>query len=192
MQVVCCVHLNILVDFYQCTSHSNILSQICSPKLSLSFFFQNVFTMFFHQEQIFTFRTSTFGLIWFSLCCFMTPGLRKDIPCHVLVLVVLVGPYFFKMANNQIRHQTGNTKSGLSTWWLHIVNLIFHRGLCGYVWVNTHFLTPEGSYLETKRRMSWPTSNIWWHKSTDVRFTIIRHTFIVKLKIQQVTKITKY
>ena len=23
------------------------------------------------------------GLVWFGLCCLMTPGLRKDIRCHV-------------------------------------------------------------------------------------------------------------
>ena len=24
-----------------------------------------------------------FGLVWFGLCCLMTPGLSKDIRCHV-------------------------------------------------------------------------------------------------------------
>ena len=34
---------------------------------------------------------------WFGLCCLMTPGLSKDIRCHVW-------PYFFKLENSQIRH----------------------------------------------------------------------------------------
>ena len=33
-----------------------------------------------------------------GLCCLMTPGLSKDIQCHVW-------PYFSKLANHQIRHQ---------------------------------------------------------------------------------------
>ena len=24
-----------------------------------------------------------FGLVWFCLCCLMTPGLSKDVRCHV-------------------------------------------------------------------------------------------------------------
>ena len=34
-----------------------------------------------------------------GLCCLMTPGLSKDIRCHVL------RPYFSKLANHQNRHQ---------------------------------------------------------------------------------------
>ena len=30
---------------------------------------------------------------------------------------------------------SGHTLSGLSAWWLHMVTLIFLRGLCGYEWV---------------------------------------------------------
>ena len=37
--------------------------------------------------------------VWFGLCCLMTPGLSKDIQCHVW-------PYFLEArANQQIRHQ---------------------------------------------------------------------------------------
>ena len=36
--------------------------------------------------------------VWFDLCCVMTPGLSKDIRCHVW-------PYFSKLAIHQIRHQ---------------------------------------------------------------------------------------
>ena len=32
------------------------------------------------EFQVFT---VWFGLVWFGLCCLMTPGLRKDIRCHV-------------------------------------------------------------------------------------------------------------
>ena len=69
-----------------------------------------------------------FGLVWFGLCCFLTPGLGKDILCHVW-------PYFFWTCKSpgQI---FGHTKSGLSARWLHMVTSIFLRGLCGYVWVN--------------------------------------------------------
>ena len=40
---------------------------------------------------------------------------------------------FSKLANHQIRRHTW---SGLSAWWLHMVTLIFLRGLRGYVRVN--------------------------------------------------------
>ena len=74
-------------------------------------------------------------LVWFGLCCLMTPGLSKDIRCHVW-------PYFFWTCKSP--DQTlGHTERGLSAWWLHMVTLIFLRGLCGYVWVNILTLSPQ-------------------------------------------------
>ena len=33
------------------------------------------------RKKIFFFKSA--GLVWFGLCCLMTPGLSKDIRCHV-------------------------------------------------------------------------------------------------------------
>ena len=87
-----------------------------------------------------------------QVCCWMTPGLSRDIRCHVW-------PYFSKLANHQIRHQP--IRSGLSVWWLHMVTLIFLRGLCGYVWVNVLTLPP----LRVTRlgRVQCPNENIEWN-----------------------------
>ena len=60
-------------------------------------------------------------------------GFNKGIQCNYY-------QFFSKLANHHIRHQA--TQSGLSAWWLHIVTLIFFRGLCGYVWVNILTLSP--------------------------------------------------
>ena len=38
------------------------------------------------------------GLVWFDLCCLMTPGLSKEIWCHVW-------NNFSKLVNHQTRHQ---------------------------------------------------------------------------------------
>ena len=56
-------------------------------------------------------------MVWLSaLCCLMTPGLGKDIQCHVWpssFLSQIVKSYSLQMAT-----------------------LIFHRRLCGYAWLN--------------------------------------------------------
>ena len=70
-----------------------------------------------------------------SLCRLMTTGLSKDIRCHVW-------PYFFYTCKSPVQ-TSGHALSWLSAWWLHMVNLIFLRGLCGYVWVNILTLLPQ-------------------------------------------------
>ena len=60
-------------------------------------------------------------MIGLVLCCLMTPGLSKDIRCHVW-------PYFFKLANTQIRHQVTHEvgcQPGICIWslqWTHDTN----------------------------------------------------------------------
>ena len=55
-----------------------------------------------------------------------------------LTFKVMCDHTFSKLAHH-------HTLSGLSAWRLHMVTLIFLRGLCGYVWVNVlSFNTPKG------------------------------------------------
>ena len=70
----------------------------------------------------------------FGLCCLMTPGLSKDIQCHVW-------PHFFWTCNSPDQ-TSGHTQSRLSAWWLHMVTSIFLGGLHSYVWVNILTLSP--------------------------------------------------
>ena len=62
-----------------------------------------------------------------GLCGLMTPGLSKDIQCHLWLC-------FSKLANHQIRW---------SAWWLHMVTLIFNRALCGYDGLTHSFYHPQ-------------------------------------------------
>ena len=55
-----------------------------------------------------------FGLVWIGLCSLMTPGLSKDIRCHMTMLLLLLN-----FANHQIRHQATHKVGCLpddSTW----------------------------------------------------------------------------
>ena len=70
---------------------------------------------------------------------------RSDIRPHIKWAVILVIAY-------------GHTQSGLSTWWLHMVTLIFLRGLCGYVWVNILTLLPP-RVLDTRESKLFPRLN---------------------------------
>ena len=69
-----------------------------------------------------------------------------------------VWPYFSKFANRQIRHQATH-KSELSAWWLHVVILIFRRGLCGYVWVNIEGLMTSFQVFTVWYGIEWA---FWW------------------------------
>ena len=69
------------------------------------------------------------------LCCFMTPGLSKDIRCHVW-------PYVSKLAIHQIADIRSHIKWAVSLVIAHMVPSIFLRGLCSYVWVNILTLSP--------------------------------------------------
>ena len=64
----------------------------------------------------------------------MTPGLSKNIRCHVW-------PYFL-LTYKSLDQTSDHTWSGLLAWWLHLVILIFLRGLCGNIWVNILILLP--------------------------------------------------
>ena len=89
-------------------------------------------------------------LFCLSLCCWMTPDLRKDIQCHEW-------PHFSVLTNHPIRHQA-RSKSGLSAWWLKVA-IYSSSGIC----VGMHMLTcslyhPKGksgsvrSWLEQIKR----------------------------------------
>ena len=103
------------------------------------------------------FSISMFVLFVFVLCCLVTPGLSKDILCHV-------GPYFLykqvQISRSDIRP---HIKWAVSLVILHMVTSISFRGLCGYIWVNIlTFITPEGIYKHdnVKCYMSGLTRNL--------------------------------
>ena len=85
---------------------------------------------------LFHHMSMSYGLVWFGLCCLMTPGLSKDIRCHVW-------PYFFKTCKCQIRHQATHKmgcQPGVCIW-----SLQYSSG----VWVGIYgltysLMTPEG------------------------------------------------
>ena len=96
---------------------------------------------------------------WFGLCCLMTPGLNKDIWCHLW-------PYFSKLANH--RHRSDIRSHGLSAWWLTMVPIMFLRGLCGYVCMDshTHFikLIWEGLHSRFTNNEIWTAHRVLhWH-----------------------------
>ena len=77
--------------------------------------------------------------VWVGLvlCCLMTPGLSKDIRCHVW-------PYFFWTCTSP--DQTlGHTQSGLSAWWLHTVISIFLRVCVGTYGLTYSLYHPRGA-----------------------------------------------
>ena len=77
----------------------------------------------------------------YGFCCLMTPGLSKDIRCHVW-------PYFlWASANQQIRHEATH-KVGSQPGDLHMIISIFLRALCGYIWVNILTLSPRGEHVK--------------------------------------------
>ena len=86
-------------------------------------------------------RNGVTGL-FVCLCCLMTPGLSKDILCHVW-------PYFFYFlqtsANQQIRLSDirPHIKWAVSLVILHMVTSISLQGLCGYICVNILTLSPQ-------------------------------------------------
>ena len=67
----------------------------------------------------------------------MTPGLGKDIRAMYDHNGIL-----FLNLQNTISYIRPLLQSGLSAWWLHMVTLIFLRGLCEYVPVNILTLSP--------------------------------------------------
>ena len=73
----------------------------------------------------------------FGLCCLMTPGLSKDIRCHVW-------PYFYKQVQISRSDIRPHIKWAVSLVILHMVTSIFLRALCGYIWVNILTLSPRG------------------------------------------------
>ena len=75
-----------------------------------------------------------------GLGCLMTPGLSKDIGVM----------YNHTFLNLQITRSDIRPHIKWSVWWLHMISLIFLRGLCGYIWVTILTLshthpTPRGS-----------------------------------------------
>ena len=79
------------------------------------------------------FHRNWFGF-WFGLCCLMTPGLSKDIRCHVWL-------HFFWTCNSPDQ-TSGHTQSGLSAWWLHKITSIFLGGFVFVCMVNILTLSP--------------------------------------------------
>ena len=76
------------------------------------------------------------GGAWVSvLRCLMTPGLRKDVQCHVW-------PYSFP----SLQITTADIRPNIK-WTVNQVTADGHfnlfGSLCGYVWVNTHVITPK-------------------------------------------------
>ena len=66
--------------------------------------------------------------------CWIIYGLSKDIQCHILAIL------FSMIPNHHIRlHAT-------CKWAVDLViadgHLLFLQGFCGYVWINTHILSP--------------------------------------------------
>ena len=58
--------------------------------------FQLIYTLTNFQDK--RMKIFFWGLVWFGVYCLMTPGLSKDIQCHVW-------PYFFLTYKCQIKHQ---------------------------------------------------------------------------------------
>ena len=109
----------------------NVLVHMCVPSD-----FDTMYTSwpsFPPPNSFFYSKKYAIGLVWFGLCCLMTPGLSKDIPIRCYVW-----PYFSKLANHQIRHRATH-KVSLVIAYGHF-NL--PQGLCGYVWVNILTLSP--------------------------------------------------
>ena len=90
----------------------------------------------------------------------MTPGLSKDIQCHVW-------PHFFW--NCKSPDQTlGHTWNWVSAWWLRMVSSIFLRGLCGYIWDNILTLSPLRvailRSLVKLAKIKESTVHVCWHR----------------------------
>ena len=73
------------------------------------------------------------GLVSYGL---MTPGLSKDIRCHVWPYVSIN----LQISRSDIRP---HIKWAVSLVILHMVTSIFLWGLCGYIWVNILTLSPQ-------------------------------------------------
>ena len=69
-----------------------------------------------------------FNKVWSDVYCLMTPGLSKDIQCHV-------GPVSINLqiTKSDIRSHRKWTVSLV----ISCVHFNFLKGLCGYTWVNT-------------------------------------------------------
>ena len=110
----------------------------CRTKTDLSVQFQVIQVFLNYYQWDSNLQVSRFQLagrfvyflsIWVGVwvCCVMTPGLSKDILVSCMTILFL------------------NLQISRSAWWLHMATLIFHRGLCGYVWVNMLTLSPQRS-----------------------------------------------
>ena len=90
-----------------------------------------------------------------GLCCLMTPGLSKDIRCHVW-------PYFYKQVQISRSDIRPHIKWAVSLVILHMITSIFLPALCGYIWVNILTLSPRGGLSWEK--LSWEKCDIGnWH-----------------------------
>ena len=79
-------------------------------------------------------------VVWFGLCCLMTPGLSKDIRCHVWP----IDHTFYKQVQISRSDIRPHIKWAVSLVILHMITSIFLRALCGYIWVNILTLSPRG------------------------------------------------
>ena len=101
---------------------------------------------------------------------------------------------FSKLANHQIRHQA-TQESGLSAWWLHMVTLIFLRGLCGYNGLTYSRYNPSGvDVWKGKKQITVHMQTCLWYQlmfsmhdvhSTDLKFSLITQNTICFSKIRK-------
>ena len=83
---------------------------------------------------------------------------------------------FSKLANHQIRNQATH-KVGCHLGDLHMVNLIFLRGLCGYVWVKILTLSiPRYSSIPSAEII--PPSILWLCSQADSQVALRRRVGI--------------
>ena len=92
------------------------------------------------------------GLVWFGLCCLMTPGLSK---VNIHTFGVMYDHTFYKQVQIRRSDMRPHIKWAVSLVILHMITSIFLRALCGYIWVNILTLSPltEGFMKLKKTRL---------------------------------------
>ena len=110
-----------------------------------------------------------------GLCCLMTPGLSKDIQCHVW-------SYFYKQVQISRSDIRPHIKWAVSLVILHMITSIFLRALCGYIWVNILTHNQDGSWLACE----WHNpSSIHWifssYKCITISYSTICYLYTLHL-----------
>ena len=116
------------------------------------------------------------GILWYQikvsvLCCLMTPGLSKDIQCHVW-------PYFSKLANHQIKHQVTQKvgcQPGDCIW-----SLYSSSGVCVGMYGLTHSLYHlQGVYSLQQLYWNYGMSTRWSHFSLKIFRERLSHFWLI-------------